>query len=81
MVRKNNCMSKGLLTLKTTLIIIWKHQFVNNCQNVWRKIVILTDISIKYESFGSIFTMIALRWDEQCPHISQIIMTWPESSS
>ena len=52
------------MTLKTTLIIIWKHQFVNNCQNVWRKIVILTDISKGYESFGSIFTTIASIKDE-----------------
>ena len=49
--------------------------------NVWHQIVILTDISKGYESFGSIFTMIALSKYEWCPHTSQIIMTWSESSS
>ena len=74
-------LEQRIIDTKTTLMINWKHQFVTNCQDVWRKIVILTDISNGYESFGSIFTMIALRKDEWCPNISQIIMTWSESSS
>ena len=54
-------LEQRIIDTKTTLMINWKHQFVTNCQDVWRKIVILTDISNGYESFGSIFTMIALR--------------------
>ena len=57
-------------------MIIWKHQFVNNRLNVWRKIVILTDISNGYKSFGSIFTMIAFIYDECYTRLSRTFSTW-----
>ena len=43
-----------IIDTKTTLMIKWKQQFVNSHQNVWHKIVILTDISNRYQSFRSI---------------------------
>ena len=53
-------LEQRIIDTLTILIVISKHQFVNNYQNVWHKIVILTDISNGYQSFGSILTMIAL---------------------